>query len=452
MKAAEENRRVLVIDDDPAILKLYQEILTKSAPIPSNNYFNMVEAPQTEAEENQSEEYFGVSVASSGQEGIELACAAHDKGSPFPIAFIDMRMPPGIDGLETARNLRKLSPWIYIIIVTAYSDRTIDEIQQALEHDVIFLQKPFVHDVIFQLARTLCRSWNRDRALERAERREKYGAFQDGLSEMSSIVLDNIGNMILGVESSCNRVIETCQQINKVGDTCRDLSQELDLAQQKEDLNSLKKLNQQMIEVGRTLPDVLDRALWPSHSSLDSVQVGIEHIIKVLNIQRGNTLSSNLSDNFSMLQLIDDLLLLISKESKRAVINIEPLIESSLYELSLPRNKLLNTLINLTQNSIESIQSRIKEKALPPSEGKIILRVSIINNQLNISIEDNGSGIDPSIHSQIFEFGYSTKQGHSGFGLHAAGNFIGSCKGSIKVKSEGNNQGTQVHMTLPTII
>lgn len=451
MKTAEENRRILVIDDDQTILKLYQEILSKPEDLPSNDYFGE-ENGVTPSVVQQQKEHFDVAIASSGQEGIELACEAHDQGNFFPVAFIDMRMPPGIDGLETARNLRRLSPWIYIVIVTAYSDRTIDEIQTALEHDVIFLQKPFVHDVIFQLARTLSRSWNRDRALEQAERREKHNAFRDGLSEMSSIVLDNIGNMILGVEASCDRVITTCEQINKVGDSCRVLSRELEQTQIENDLTQLKQLRDEMIEAGKNLPEVLDRAIWPSRNSLDSVKKGIEHIIKVLNVQRGGVLSGPQRNNFSMLQLIEDLTLLTSKELESAKIKLTPVIESSLYELSLPRNQLLNTLINLINNSVEAIQERIQRNTLAIGEGEIILRVSILNNQLLIRVEDNGAGIDPALRTQIFEFGYTTKEGHSGFGLHAAGNFIGGCKGSIKIESEGLDQGTQLHITLPTVI
>ncbi len=451
MDNIEENRRVLIIDDDPTILKLYREILSVEEELPPNNYFGTTPEPEPE-KAPPAKEHFEITTAANGQEGIEIACAEHDKGTPFPIAFIDMRMPPGIDGLETARNLRKLTPSIYIVIVTAYSDRSIDEIQQALEYDVIFLQKPFVHDVIFQLARTLCRSWNRDRALERAERREKYSAFKDGLSEMSSIVLDNIGNMILGVEASCNRVIETCNMVNQVGDNCRSLSQELDQAALQSDIEQLKTLQEKMVEAGRNLPEVLDKALWPSKSSLDAVRMGIEHIIKVLDLQRKNAYNNMHTDNFSLLQLIDDLELLTANELKALNISFQSQVESSLYDVSLPRNHLLNTLINLINNSMDAIQERISNKQLPPNDGIIKLRIAIINNQLHIHIEDNGAGITAENKPYIFEFGFTTRDGHGGFGLHAAGNFIGGCKGGIRVESEGENRGTLVNINMPTIV
>ena len=105
---------------------------------------------------------FELSFANQGRQGWELIQASCDKGAPYAVAFIDIRMPPGWDGLKTAQEIRKIDPDIYIVFVTAYSDYTPDQIQAAMNYDAFLLKKPFDADVIRQLARTLCISWDRD--------------------------------------------------------------------------------------------------------------------------------------------------------------------------------------------------------------------------------------------------------------------------------------------------
>jgi len=68
------------------------------------------------------------------------------------VAFIDMRMPPGISGLETAKELRKLDQRIYIVVVSAYSDTSIKEIKRILNYGVLYIDKPFNVDELKQVA------------------------------------------------------------------------------------------------------------------------------------------------------------------------------------------------------------------------------------------------------------------------------------------------------------
>jgi len=120
-------------------------------------------------DENQRQFEFELMSATQGEEGVEFARMAVEMKRPFAVAMIDMRMPPGMDGLQTATELRKLDDRILIVIVTAYTDRSIEEIQKVLNHDAILVYKPFTGEEIFQMARTLCISWN-----DREEKQEAY--------------------------------------------------------------------------------------------------------------------------------------------------------------------------------------------------------------------------------------------------------------------------------------
>ncbi|MBN2601970.1 MAG: response regulator [Candidatus Marinimicrobia bacterium] len=148
------NRRVLIIDDDINLLNLYQDFLSPDIPetMPTEAHFS----------KDNNSRFFTVKTANHGQAGVELARQALDANTPFAVAFIDMRMLPGWDGLKTAEAIRKLDDRIYIVIITGYRDRSIDQIQEVLEHDVFYLAKPSCKEEIYQMARSLCIRWDRD--------------------------------------------------------------------------------------------------------------------------------------------------------------------------------------------------------------------------------------------------------------------------------------------------
>lgn len=152
--------RVLVIDDDPAVLETFLAILS-----PPRNASDrlMGMAGMASARE---QDRFEVTACTQGEEGVALAAEAIEQGQPYELILTDMRMPPGIDGLETATRLRQIDPRVYLGIVTAYADHSADEICRTLEYGVLLLRKPFTREEILQMARTLCRAWQTDRRLE----------------------------------------------------------------------------------------------------------------------------------------------------------------------------------------------------------------------------------------------------------------------------------------------
>lgn len=153
--------RILVVDDDAAIRATYRHILQ---PPPSE--LGGLEALISGADAVAGENLFKVVDADQGETAANLQRDAMLQGQRFPLAFIDMRMPPGWDGMRTAVALRAQDPSIYIVIATAFSDYDVNELQRALGHDVVLLRKPFNQEEVFQLARTLCQSWETRQRLE----------------------------------------------------------------------------------------------------------------------------------------------------------------------------------------------------------------------------------------------------------------------------------------------
>ena len=90
---------------------------------------------------------------------VEKAVAA---GRPYAMAFVDVRMPPGWDGVETTREIWKVAPDLQIVICTAHSDYSWDEMLAKIggSDRLLILKKPFDTIEVLQLANALAEKWN----------------------------------------------------------------------------------------------------------------------------------------------------------------------------------------------------------------------------------------------------------------------------------------------------
>ena len=158
--------RLLTIDDNPAIHEDYRKILTGC----DDTQISAAEAALFgERHSTVSRPTFDVDSAMQGRDGVELARRALVEGRPYSVAFVDMRMPPGWDGLETIENLWKVDPDIQVIVCSAYSDYDWMELLARLGHSdkLIVIKKPFEPIEILQSASALSHKWQNARALKR---------------------------------------------------------------------------------------------------------------------------------------------------------------------------------------------------------------------------------------------------------------------------------------------
>jgi two-component system NtrC family sensor kinase len=147
------NNRLLIVDDNVAIHGDFRKIL---AGAPANERLTEAEkalfgAPAVALPE------FALTLATQGEDAVALAGAAKAEGRPFALAFVDVRMPPGIDGIETTRRLWEIDPLMQIVICTAHSDHAwADMVRQLGEADRwVVLKKPFDTIEVMQLAAAL---------------------------------------------------------------------------------------------------------------------------------------------------------------------------------------------------------------------------------------------------------------------------------------------------------
>jgi PAS domain S-box-containing protein len=153
------NRRILVIDDNRGIHDSFRAILhhadsDKSAPDETEaGLFGEVTSARRAVG-------FTMESAYQGEEGIELLRSALDKGLPYAMAFVDMRMPPGINGIETIAKLWELDADLQVVICTAHSEYDWRDLARLGSSDrLLILKKPFDVAEVRQMAEALCAKW-----------------------------------------------------------------------------------------------------------------------------------------------------------------------------------------------------------------------------------------------------------------------------------------------------
>ncbi|MEW6221098.1 MAG: response regulator [Thermodesulfobacteriota bacterium] len=165
------DNRILIVDDDPEIWHAYQIVLGSRGGDSSPTLGHLAAFLDSAPAPVPPGGAFALEWAAQGQVGLEKLRSACREGRPFSVAFVDIRMPPGWDGVETATRLRAEDPDLEIVIVTAYSDRSREEIAQRVQppDKLLFFRKPFDPEELFQLALSLTSKWRMVRE-ERAAR------------------------------------------------------------------------------------------------------------------------------------------------------------------------------------------------------------------------------------------------------------------------------------------
>jgi PAS domain S-box-containing protein len=141
--------RVLAVDDEQHIRDLYEEFLS----YPKSNY------------------KFDLTLCRQSKEAVEAVRAATEAGNPFSLAFIDIRMDSGKDGVWAAGEIRKLDPKIEIVMVTAFGDVDPEEIVSTAPPaaKLLYLKKPFSPEEIGPFALALSAKWQQEREFHKMQ-------------------------------------------------------------------------------------------------------------------------------------------------------------------------------------------------------------------------------------------------------------------------------------------
>lgn len=267
-------------------------------------------------------------------------------------------------------------------------------------------------------------------------------ARQAGIAQVSSSVLHNVGNALNTLNISANLLQENYQSSQ-----LHDLPKIADLIRKnKNNLSSFVLENpkgMQIFDYIVAFSDWWQKDQESIQNQLNFFSKNIQHIKHIIETQQSIANPLALKEKFSINLLLDDLLAIFKKNLESGGIQV---IKDFQYipEAMLDRSLIVQILENLLGNAIDALEAK-KE-----NDKNLTLHTQMLDpNTIQITIKDDGVGIDPENNLKIFSYGFTTKPGGHGFGLHNSALLAKELGGNLSVESNGINQGAIFFLTIP---
>lgn len=407
------NRRILLVDDNTSIHEDFRKILSASSSTTKNELQDAKQAffgsPETIDTPTVTPEPFVTESAYQGEEALEMVKQALAKNEPYALAFVDVRMPPGWDGVQTIQELWKVDPEICVVICTAFSDYSWSQTIEALGQSdkLLILKKPFDSVEIRQLAHALVEKWNQTK-------REQE--LVSGLRE---------------AEAQSRSYAASLETVNQA------LSTSIGTAEQALALRGefLLRLSSQVDE---SLTTIIERVLATDYTEdLEDVLDAGRHMLNVLNeVMDYNQLEGN-AVNINMQQvplrgLLEGLMKNHALQAEEKGLQVTLEIAPGIPEHTTSDPDRLNQVLSVLMNN-----------ALRYTEtGSVCIKVSTEHGTewndafLHIDVCDTGPGIAPEFCGRIFEPLAFRNSGGSGVGLALAKRLARNLGGDLHLQSE----------------
>lgn len=383
----EPNRRILIVDDEPAIAEGIRTLLhpagenvvpfrrsSRSAPVSGS------------AESPHAVPGYEITVVHNPQTALMAIQQSLSEGKPFAMGFFDVLLGADIDGIELVKQVQTLDPDIFAVFVTAYHDRSVDSINEFLGADKSdrwdYINKPFTDGEIIQKARNVTALWNLKKMKEWHE---------DQLADAQRMLLQN---------ERANTVAAVGRSVaHEFGNLLMQIVGHAELAVLKNEPQRMKEALETILKASDTAGNVLGRFKKLAQGG----QAQSEH--KLVNA----------------FHPIEEALDLMSYQFKKSQIKVvKEKMDQALLEAN--RHSLVQVFMNIFINACHAM----------PKGGQIDLSLSKLDaNTLEIKIRDHGAGIPVEILPKVTEALFTTK-GAQGSGLGLA-----ICKEIVEIEHSG---------------
>lgn len=393
---------MLVVDDEPETLAGYSEFLAPAGAAASaaKKSSRRSEGGDVPAVSGAPTEAYTLHLAATGEQAVEIFKKEFEAGRRIAAGFFDVKLGAGMDGLSTINAIRKIDPEIHVVVVTAYHDRTVEEIHQlfgeSFKDQWDYLNKPFTQGEIVQKARQMVSSWNKKREVKelteqliRSERLVAIGQVARGIGhEFGNILLRVIGKADLALlEKDVEKIHEHLKVLLKAAERAGVIVR---------NLQTFAKPEQRM---------------------------GHESVIKP----------------------IEESLSLVQHELVKASVKVEKDYKCD-RPTKLDSGGIAQVVLNLAINAIHAM----------PKGGT--LSISVVEEMggsqdskpgIATRIKDTGSGIPADVLPRIFEYAFTTKGDRgSGLGLSVSKQIVEAHEGTLTVQTE-LGKGTEFRLWLP---
>lgn len=203
-------KTIICVDDEESVLQSYRQILTVSEE--ETEIADILALADERSCENSAlgatpRQEYHLLLADSGARAVELAREELAAGRRIAAGFFDMRMP-GMDGYETIKAIRELDRDLICTVVTAYTDRSVNQIRELFsgkhQDQLLYFKKPFAPEELEQSALNMVSAWNNKRRLEeymRAVEKHKQGLghILHAVSVLSSVPPHSLQSLLTGL-------------------------------------------------------------------------------------------------------------------------------------------------------------------------------------------------------------------------------------------------------------
>ena len=439
--------RILIADDSPAIHVDFRKILTNQEregdeieSLAASIFGDSdSETASSDGEGSQGRQSFTVDSAYQGEEALQMVVRSVEENTPYAVAFLDVRMPPGWDGVETLERIWRVDPRIQVVLCTAYTDYSWQDIAARVgESDqLLILRKPFSLIEVRQLAASLCTKWKLAREGER-----RVGDLESAVADRTQALAaanEELRREIAERERA-ERELRRAQRLEALGRIAAGIGHEIN--------NPLTFLIGGMDAARDELASV--RTYIPQNSYrevddlLQAAAVGAERIACIVrNVKlfaRPDEQGMEAVDMPATIQMALEIAMAEIGDNIDTVMDLAvvPPVRGRRIEIE-------QVIINLLTNAAQAL------RGAGSTDPKIHIALRVDNaKDVVMEIRDNGPGIPIEHLDKIFDPFFTTKpvnQG-TGLGLSICHGIVTGLGGEIDIRSTVD-KGTSVLVTLP---
>jgi signal transduction histidine kinase len=278
-----------------------------------------------------------------------------------------------------------------------------------------------------------------DKRERQLQRQLLEASHQAGMAEVATGVLHNVGNVLnsLGIASSAAQMRLKASQIEKVGQVAALLEDNRGtLAQFLVDDARGQRLPEYLAALSRRL-STDNTAI---HQEFEAISGHVQYLRQVVQAQQSFARIGGTRDEIDVRELVETALTLKAQELRGTHITREIV---QLPAVRTDRYKLLQILVNFIANACDAMAANSAAPA------RLAISVRTVLDQLEISVEDSGVGMDPEQLPRVWEFGFTTKAHGHGFGLHSAAVAAQQLGGAVSAHSAGPGRGACFRVTIP---
>ena len=424
---APPNRRILIVDDNAAIHADFRKILAAPDAVADGALADL-EAALFDSDRSgpaaPSGRCFQLTAAHQGREALQLVTQSVAANQPFAMAFVDVRMPPGWDGIETTAHLWRADPALQVVICTAYSDYSWEEMtaKLGLSDNLVLLKKPFDPAEVLQLAHALTEKWRLSRAL-----RLRMKTLEAAVSQRTKALREEIA-VRQRFEDDLIRARDAAESASRAKSAfLANMSHEI-----RTPMNGVLGMCQLLLDSGLN-PEQHDLAQTLANSG-ETLFSLLNDILDISKIEADKMTLETAP--LSIVDVVDGVAQLVARQAdeKRLelVADVDPAIEGRFIG---DATRLRQVLMNLTANAVKFT-----------SEGEVSIQVaqkavSARSAQLEFVVSDTGIGIAPDQLGELFtpftqaDSSITRRFGGTGLGLAICRSLVALMGGAIEVQS-----------------